>query len=248
MRLACWKLVPFAKRMSALARSFGASVVTQQPSLTRVAPRLRHTIKCQIDMAIMPDLPPNLAPHLSSQTHSNLFSLAHSKLNLSTNKNSFSLHRWVLLKDAVIQSLHHVSTSSPCQAASSSSGKGEAEAESFMFPNASKLIGGLSSEVNASEATWLDLLLETLGDDDDNEFSADPVVNVSVVPVDKDKDLPQSPPISPISEFATNYALQHLESQCRQTIDSRSFTSLLGLEGLLNSLESSDPQQAVFDQ
>jgi ABC-type transporter lipoprotein component MlaA len=50
------------------------------------------------------------------------------------------------------------------------------------------------------------------------------------------------------SEFATNSALQHHESQCRQTIDGRSFTSPLGLEGLLNSLESSDPQEAVFDQ
>jgi hypothetical protein len=67
-----------------------------------------------------------------------------------------------------------------------------------MFPNASKLVGGVSLEVNASEATWLDSLLETLGDDDDNEFSAGPVVNVSVVPVDEDEDLPQSPPISPM--------------------------------------------------
>ncbi|KAF7338430.1 hypothetical protein MVEN_02068800 [Mycena venus] len=140
---------------------------------------------------------------MSSQPSSNLSSLARSKLNLSVeSKDSFSLHRWVLLKNSIIQSLPLVSTSSPPQAAPSSSyedeAEDEAEADSFMFPDAGKLVEGPSSEVNASEAAWLDSLLETLGEDDDDDFSADPDVNVSVVPVDEDEDLPQSPPISPM--------------------------------------------------
>jgi hypothetical protein len=140
---------------------------------------------------------------MSYQSSPNLFSLARSKLTLSVeSKDSISLHRWVLLKNSIIQSLPLVSTSSPPQAAPSSSdedeAEDEAEADSFMFPDAGKLVEGPSSEVNASEAAWLDSLLETLGEDDDDDFSADPDVNVSVVPVDEDEDLPQSPPISPM--------------------------------------------------
>jgi len=133
---------------------------------------------------------------------SNLSSLARSKLNLSVeSKDSFSLHRWVLLKNSIVHSLPLVSTSSPPQASPSSSDEDEAEDEaetdSFMFPDAGKLVEGRSSEVNASEAAWLDSLLEILGEDDDDDFSTDSDVHVSVVPVDDDEDLPQSPPISP---------------------------------------------------
>ncbi|KAJ7273551.1 hypothetical protein B0H12DRAFT_1089941 [Mycena haematopus] len=139
-----------------------------------------------------------------SSPSSNLFSLARSKLNLSgESKDSFSLHRWVLLKNSIVQSLPLVSNASPSPAAASSSDEDEAEddteADSFMFPDAGKLVEGPSSEVNASEAAWLDSLLETLGEDDEDDFSADPDVSVSVVPVDDDEDLPQSPPISPNS-------------------------------------------------
>ncbi|KAJ7905329.1 hypothetical protein B0H14DRAFT_2327268 [Mycena olivaceomarginata] len=150
---------------------------------------------------IVEPIGPQLELHHMSSQSSNLFSLARSKLNLSgESKDSFSLHRWVLLKNSIIQSLPLVSTSSPSRAPSSSDedeAEEEAEADSFMFPDAGKLVEGPSVEVNASEAAWLDSLLETLGEDDDDDFSAD--VNVSVVPVDDDEDLSQSPPISPSS-------------------------------------------------
>ncbi|KAJ6455741.1 hypothetical protein C8R45DRAFT_1064917 [Mycena sanguinolenta] len=144
-----------------------------------------------------------VAPPMSSPSSSNLFSLARSKLNLSgESKDSFSLHRWVLLKNSIIQSLPLVSTTSPSPAPSPSDedeAEDEPEVDSFMFPDAGKLVEGPSSEVNASEAAWLDSLLETLGEDDEYDFNADPDVSVSVVPVDDDEDLPQSPPISPNS-------------------------------------------------
>ncbi|KAJ7752016.1 hypothetical protein B0H16DRAFT_812965 [Mycena metata] len=134
---------------------------------------------------------------------SNLFSLARSKLNLSVeSKDSFSLHRWVLLKNSIIQSLPLVASSSssscPAAAAGSSDLEDEAddEADSFMFP---QLVNAPSPEVNASEAAWLDSLLETLGEDDDDDFNSDSDVHVSVVPVDDDEDLAPSPPISPMS-------------------------------------------------
>ncbi|KAJ6630661.1 hypothetical protein B0H10DRAFT_2183743 [Mycena sp. CBHHK59/15] len=138
---------------------------------------------------------------MSSQS-SNLFSLARSKLNLSgDSKDSFSLHRWVLLKNSIIQSLPLVTTP-PLTNTASADDEEEAgvddEADSFMFPDAGKLVEGPAAEVNASEAAWLDSLLETLGEDDDDDFSPDPDVHVSTLPVDDDEDLP-SPPISPMS-------------------------------------------------
>ncbi|KAJ7685027.1 hypothetical protein DFH06DRAFT_968057 [Mycena polygramma] len=142
-----------------------------------------------------------------SQSSSNLFTLARSKLNLSTERD-FSLHRWVLLKNSVIQSLPLVasssssssSPSSPTSAASSlDEDDADDETDSFMFPDAGKLVERPSSEVNASEAAWLDSLLETLSEDDDDDFSPDPDVHVSVLPVEDDEDLAPSPPISPMS-------------------------------------------------
>jgi len=133
---------------------------------------------------------------------SNLFTLARSKLNLSVeSKDSFSLHRWVLLKNSIIQSLPLVATSSSSTNAVNSTDEDDAddETDSFMFPDAGQLVVGPATEVNASEAAWLDSLLETLGEDDDDDFSADSDVHVSVEPVDDDEDLTQSPPISPMS-------------------------------------------------
>ncbi|KAJ7172645.1 hypothetical protein C8R46DRAFT_1162026 [Mycena filopes] len=147
--------------------------------------------------------PPRTTHTYTMAQSSNLFSLARSKLNLSVeSKDSFSLHRWVLLKNSIIQSLPLVTSSSspscPAVTASNSDSEDEAddEADSFMFP---QLVNAPSPEVNASEAAWLDSLLETLGEDDDDDFSADSDVHVSVVPVDDDEDLATSPPISPMS-------------------------------------------------
>ncbi|KAJ7694200.1 hypothetical protein B0H17DRAFT_1159245 [Mycena rosella] len=146
---------------------------------------------------------PRTTPASTMSQSSTLFTLARSKLNLSVDsKDSFSLHRWVLLKNSIVQSLPLLTASS-----SSSSGNASAseedyaddEGDSFMFPDAGKLVEGPTTEVNASEAAWLDSLLETLGEDDDDDFNPDPDVHASVVPVDDDEDLTQSPPISPMS-------------------------------------------------
>ncbi|KAJ7470594.1 hypothetical protein FB451DRAFT_1254224 [Mycena latifolia] len=135
---------------------------------------------------------------MSSQSP-NLFTLARSKLNLSVDsKDRFSLHRWVLLKNSIVQSLPLVAASSSSgNAGSSEEDYADDEGDSFMFPDAGKLVEGPASEVNASEAAWLDSLLETLGEDEDDDFSPD--VHVAVVPVDDDEDLTPSPPISPMS-------------------------------------------------
>ncbi|KAJ7489870.1 hypothetical protein B0H11DRAFT_2156701 [Mycena galericulata] len=143
-----------------------------------------------------PEIPP-----MSSRSP-NLFTLARSKLNLSVeSKDSFSLHRWVLLKNSIIQSLPLVapSSSSPTAGGSPDEEDTDDEADSFMFPDAGKLVEGPATETNASEAAWLDSLLETLGEDDDDDFSADSDVHVSTEPVDDDEDFTQSPPISPMS-------------------------------------------------
>jgi len=142
---------------------------------------------------------------------SDLSTLARSKLQLSvSNKDSYSLHRWVLLKNSIIQS----SSSSPSTSAVKNDVNdvllpdegdnedeevcSEEEADSFMFPDASKLNSCGGPDANASEAEWLDSLLETLGDEDE-DFNADSDVNVSNPRVDDDDDQPCSPPISPMS-------------------------------------------------
>ncbi|KAJ7738513.1 hypothetical protein DFH07DRAFT_870516 [Mycena maculata] len=145
--------------------------------------------------------PEIVEPPMTSQA-SNLFTLARSKLNLSVDsKDSFSLHRWVLLKNSIVQSLPLAATSSSSanSGGSADEDEGDEEGDSFMFPDAGKLVEGPATKVNASEAAWLDSLLETLGEDDEDDFSADADVHVSVEPVDDDEDLTQSPPISPMS-------------------------------------------------
>jgi hypothetical protein len=70
------------------------------------------------------------------------------------------------------------------------------ESDAFLFPDAYKLSDG---QTNASEAAWLDSLLETLGDEDeydDRDRGSD--VHVSVLPVD-DEDDSYSPIMSPMS-------------------------------------------------
>ncbi|KAJ7219121.1 hypothetical protein GGX14DRAFT_590121 [Mycena pura] len=138
---------------------------------------------------------------MSSQS-SNLFTLARSKLNLSSDsKDNFSLHRWVLIKNSIIQSLPLTAASSPSadDAATSEEDDGDDDIDSFMFPDAGTLLEGFSSEASVSEAAWLDSLLETLGEDDDYDLSPEPEVHVSLVAVDDDEDLGPSPPISPMS-------------------------------------------------
>lgn len=141
---------------------------------------------------------------------SNLFSLARSKLHLSVGgKDNCSLHRWVLLKNSIVQSSSVPATATatgPNPVYSLVNGEeddpdeevGSEEGDSFMFPDAGKFVGGHTAVVNSSEADWLDSLLETLGDEDEDEFTVD--VHVSMLPVDDDDDqLLFSPMVSPMS-------------------------------------------------
>ncbi|GAW02373.1 hypothetical protein LENED_004025 [Lentinula edodes] len=134
---------------------------------------------------------------MSSETSSSLSSLARSKLH------QCNLHRWVLLKNSIINALPVASTSSTTDYADAGLPQAEVEDEeistedtdSFMFPDAGKLVDS-SGRDNASEAQWLDSLLETLGDDEEDDFGAD---SGSVSQIDDDYDQMLSPLPSPMS-------------------------------------------------
>jgi hypothetical protein len=139
---------------------------------------------------------------------SNLSSLARSKLQQSLTKDSCSLHRWVLLKNSITRShpltAHasavdktDVNTLSPPGDDDFEEEYGDEETDSFLFPDAGKFIDNEDGEGPASEAQWLDALLETLADDRDDELSGD--AQVSVLPVDDEEDLALSPLNSPMS-------------------------------------------------
>ncbi|KAJ3896535.1 hypothetical protein GG344DRAFT_72111 [Lentinula edodes] len=134
---------------------------------------------------------------MSSETSSSLSSLARSKLH------QCNLHRWVLLKNSIINALPVASTSSSTDYADAGLPQAEVEDEeistedtdSFMFPDAGKLVDS-SGRDDASEAQWLDSLLETLGDDEEDDFGAD---SGSVSQIDDDYDQMLSPLPSPMS-------------------------------------------------
>lgn len=145
---------------------------------------------------------------------SNLSSLARSKLQLSVGKDSCSLHRWVLLKNLIVRS----QPSSTITAAADTSDvncvytsrerteeeyedEEEEEADSFLFPDAGKLADSRETDVSASEAEWLDSLLEDLAGEDDGEFNASPDIGISILPPDDDDDEDSllSPLVSPMS-------------------------------------------------
>ena len=138
-------------------------------------------------------------------TSDSLYSLARSKLHLSTSsKDSCNLHRWVLIKNSIVNSL--ASTPPPVLPQLHNDEDDDDDdadevlhsvevVDSFMFPDAGKLVSeSVTEEAMASEAQWLDSLLETLGDDDDDEFN-----NVSTLPADDDEFPLYSPIVSPMS-------------------------------------------------
>ncbi|THU90697.1 hypothetical protein K435DRAFT_780328 [Dendrothele bispora CBS 962.96] len=142
-----------------------------------------------------------------SSESSNLSSLTRSKLHHSVgSKDKCSLHRWVLLKNSFVRALplttNNTSPSNEAMDANySESPRGAEEtasddADSFMFPDVSNMAESSGVDGGASEAQWLDSLLETLGDDDDDDFSVD---NVSVLQPDDDDDHMLSPIVSPMS-------------------------------------------------
>jgi len=141
---------------------------------------------------------------------SSLSSLARSKLQQSLTKESGSLHRWVLLKNSITRNPPLTATtfavnqpdihSAPLNGGDEEYEEeyGDEERDSFLFPDAGKLLDSAEEDVPASEAQWLDSLLETLADEDgEDELSVDLQVSTSLM--DDEEDLPLSPLISPMS-------------------------------------------------
>ncbi|KAG1756462.1 uncharacterized protein EDB91DRAFT_16716 [Suillus paluster] len=135
-----------------------------------------------------------------------LCTMARSKLHSAVGG---SLHRWVLLKNSIFRPprapyVPSVATSSSYSNRvyiASDNGDSEYDGEeeeldSFMFPDASKLVG---VEANSSEAEWLDSLLESLVEGGEDECVSDTDVRISVIPVEDDEDPPLSPFTSPMS-------------------------------------------------
>jgi hypothetical protein len=114
------------------------------------------------------------------------------------------LHRWVLIKNSIVNSL----SSTPPPALPDTHNEDDDDdadevldsvevVDSFMFPDAGNLVNeSTTEEAMASEAQWLDSLLQTLGDDDD-DFSVDS--NISTLPADDDEFPLYSPIVSPMS-------------------------------------------------
>lgn len=138
-----------------------------------------------------------------------LFSLTHSKLQLSvSNKDNCSLHRWVLLKNSIINSpTSSLSASSELPDAhhpysedddeeSADEVLGSVTDHTFMFPDAGNFVERQAADAQTtSEAQWLDSLLETLGDDDDDYFGSDSEPTIHSTEDDDDF----SPSASPMS-------------------------------------------------
>ncbi|KAF9264731.1 hypothetical protein L218DRAFT_979430 [Marasmius fiardii PR-910] len=143
---------------------------------------------------------------------SNFPSMARSKLHSSVGgKSGCSLHRWVLLKNSMLRALTTPSLNQSEPTLSNHACEGESEDEevitdSFMFPDAENLV----ESGDASEAQWLDSLLETLGDDEDSDN------DVNSLPPEEDDDQPLSPLLSPMSSSddltSSAYDVAHIPS------------------------------------
>lgn len=142
-----------------------------------------------------------------STESSNLFSMARNKLHSAVGgRDTCSLHRWVLLKNSIFRFQQPSATPDPsranivCPEHDEGDDEDESEADetdSFMFPDASKLVIHGGTDVNSSEAEWLDSLLESLCDGGEDHFGSDH--DVRDVPVEDDDDSQLSPLTSPMS-------------------------------------------------
>jgi len=142
-----------------------------------------------------------------------LYSLARSKLHLSTSsRDGSSLHRWVLIKNSFVSSLSSIPPPALPDIQNNSVEEDDDDddadevldsvevVDTFMFPDAGRLVSeSISEEAKASEAQWLDSLLQTLGDDDDDDFSVDSEHPTSTLPADDDEFPHYSPMVSPMS-------------------------------------------------
>ncbi|KAJ3568884.1 hypothetical protein NP233_g5421 [Leucocoprinus birnbaumii] len=151
---------------------------------------------------------------MSNET-SILHSITRSKLYGSvTAKDQCSLHRWVLLKNSILSSssLPDTTVSEYPEVTSNSNEETDEEEEvaeeeigsvvvdAFMFPDAGNFVSPRSADAHDSEAQWLDSLLETLAEDEDDDYhypsDSDPH---SSLPVDEDDDQLLSPTLSPLA-------------------------------------------------
>lgn len=139
---------------------------------------------------------------VSTTEPQSLFRMARSKLQSAIGsgvKDTCSLYRWVLLKNSMTHS-----TPSDAAAASSDKadvtcvyrpdvdqGREEDDEDAFMFPDP-----GEADAANPEQA-WVNSLLESLGDEDD-DLVEEGTVSVTACPVDDD-DEPLSPLCSPMS-------------------------------------------------
>ncbi|KAG5647155.1 hypothetical protein DXG03_001110 [Asterophora parasitica] len=147
----------------------------------------------------------------------NLFTMARSKLHVSVGgRDTCSLHRWVLLKNSIISS-PSIPSGAPVSDLSSPEDSDtddlvEVDSDSFLFPDAGKLVsspGTSDNLITASEAQWLDSLLETLGDEDEDDYHYAPNHTVSILPVDEDDDQllisPMGSPLSSTDDLPTHH-------------------------------------------
>ncbi|KAG8217545.1 hypothetical protein J3R82DRAFT_5694 [Butyriboletus roseoflavus] len=130
---------------------------------------------------------------------------------MARGKDDCNLHRWVLLKNSVFRSqspptpsVLNGPSSSVCvcseDAADGEEDGGELEeSDSFMFPDASKLIPRGGTDLTVSESEWLDTLLETLCEGEEDELCSGSDARVLVGAVEEEDDTCLSPLISPMS-------------------------------------------------
>jgi len=113
------------------------------------------------------------------------------------------LHRWVLLKNSILSSsnLQNAAVSEYSETISNISEEMDEETaeetvvDAFMFPDAKNLVSSRAAE---AEAQWLDSLLETLAEDEDDDYPSDSDHH-STLPVDEDDDQLLSPSLSPLA-------------------------------------------------
>lgn len=116
-----------------------------------------------------------------------LFMSARSKLRQSDklSRDSASLHRWILLKNSILQSATFHSAPPKAEVDSQEThGLGcdddkeacdEVDEDAFMFPDPHAFVAP-SLDCDVSEKQWLDSLLEDLSDNDDDVGAANPEV------------------------------------------------------------------------
>jgi len=178
---------------------------------------------------------------------SGLLNITRDKMNNSSSSSSregVRLHRWVLLKNSVSNAMSRTiperTPSPPSHGGSCQTPTPPDDAEVFVFPDGDifaesfvsdddvPIFGVIDNADTASEAQWLDSLLESLADDDDSDFEHEPddelisLSDISARSIDVSSSqispesifLPPSPPLAPIQCTLYRYrSPQHLSCE-----------------------------------